>query len=185
MGNRRTVPYGIIGGNTHRGTPMDTPTREFANHLKSNVMEGIDTRGNLAMVVQIHTPHHSGRLTSAKPGMPLLRGTRSDPVNPSNTTMGGVVQGYIDSPDSIRKAYLVARNNFSPTSHANDANRIAQSGKMPVAAVKPSKDIAMPPKYSRRGTGGAYTIPAPQVVPQWPTSSEWLANKIGSRIRYN
>lgn len=161
---------------------MDTPSREFANHFKSNVLEGIDTRGNLAMVVPIHTPHDVGTVQGVTKGVPASRGTRGDPLLSGNTVTGGVVNGAITDPDTIRKSFLIARNLKSPSSHPNDANRAAASAKMPIAATKPSKDIGMPPKYSRRGTGGAYTIPAPQVVPQWPTSSQWLASRIGSRI---
>jgi len=152
---------------------MDTPTREFANHLKSNVMQGIDTRGNLAMVVSVQEPHDIGHIEGTTKGVPASRGTRLDPKVPSNTVMGGVVQGYITSNDSIRKAYLIARNLYSPSAHPSDANRLAASAKV-VYAVKPTKDIRMPKKIGR-GTGGNYTIPAPQVVPQWPTSSKRVA----------
>lgn len=163
---------------------MDTPSREFANHFKSNVLEGIDTRGNLAMVVPINTPHDVGTVQGTTKGVPAGTGMRKggDPLLSGNTVTGGVVQGYITDPDTIRKTFLIARNLKSPASHPDDAARVAASAKMPIAATKPSKDIGMPPKYSRRGTGGAYTIPAPQVVPQWPTSSQWLASRIGSRI---
>lgn len=164
---------------------MDTPTREFAAHFKSNVLEGIETRGNLAMVVPINRPHDVGTVQGTTKGVPAGTGMRpgGDPLLPGNTVTGGVVRGYINDPDTIRKAFLIARNLKSPSSHPSDENRAAASAKMPAPAVKPSKDIGMPPKYSRRGTGGNYTIPAPQVVPQWPTSSEWLASRIGSRLR--
>jgi hypothetical protein len=159
---------------------MDTPTREFANHLKSNVMQGIETRGNLAMVVQVRHPHDVGTQQGVTNGVPASRGTRGDPLLSSNTVMGGVVQGYITDNDSIRKAYLIARNLYSPTAHPSDANRLAASSKI-VYATKPTKDIRMPKKIGR-GTGGNYTIPMPQVVPQWPTSSEWLAKKLRGRF---
>lgn len=162
---------------------MDTPPRDLANHFKSNVLEGIDTRGNLAMVVEVRHPHDIGTMQGVTVGVPASRGTRGDPLLSSNTVTGGVVNSHISSNDSIRKSFLVARNLKSPTAHPNDFDRAAASAKIPPPAVKPSKDRAMPPKYSRRGTGGNYTIPAPQVVPQWPTSSEWLAARIGSRLR--
>jgi len=162
--------------------PMDTPTRDFASHFTDGILEGIDTRGNLAMVVQVQPPHDVGGLDTALSGTPQSRGTRNDPKIPSNTVTGGVVKSPITSNDSIRKAFLIARNLYSPTSHANDENRCAASARIPVAATIPSKDRGMPPKYSRRGTGGNYTIPAPQVVPSWPTSAQWLASRIGSRI---
>ena len=179
---RRAVPY-IVGEEPaqYAGTPMACPTREFANHLTGNVMQGIDTRGSLALVMPLQTPHDVGMVQGTTVGVPASRGTRGDPLIRSNTVTGGVVNGYITSPDSIRTTHIVARNNYSPQSHSSDQDRAAYSAKTPPAAVKPSKDNGPIPSYSRRGTGGNYTIPNPLSPPGWPTSSDMLAANMRAR----
>jgi len=180
---RRALPY-VVGEDPQKyaGTPMEAPTRAFADHFNGGqITKDIETRGNLALVVPLQNPHDVGTQNGVDPGRPISRGTRGDSLMPSNTVMGGVVKGYITSPDSIRKQYVVALNHFSPTSHATAAARCAASAKIPPPAIVPSKDIGMPPKMGKRGTGGNFTIPYPQSTPQWPTSSQWLASKMRAR----
>ena len=181
--SRRALPY-VVGEapGQYAGTPMEAPTRAFADHFnKGAILQGIETRGSLAMVVPINSPHGVGIVRGVTVGVPASRGTRGDALTPSNTVTGGVVKGYITNPDTIRKQYVIALNNFSPSGHAYQAARCEASAKIPPPAIYPSKDRGMPPKYSRRGTGGNYTIPYPQGVPSWPTSSEWLASKVRAR----
>lgn len=178
---RRALPY-TVGEDPRAfaGTPMECPTRAFADHFNGGaITKDIETRGNLALVVPMGNPHDVGTVQNGVTrGVPASRGTRGDPLVPSNTVMGGVVNNGITANDSIRKAFVVPLNHFSPQSHSSDADRAAYSAKVPPPAIMPSKDIGMPPKYSRRGTGGNYTIPYPQSAPVWPTSSQWLASRV-------
>lgn len=162
--------------------PMDTPTLAFRNHYS----DGADTRrgelgntqGAKGKVVPVQSPHD----TTA--GGPLHIAPRqgesgADPTIASNTVTGGVVKGYITSNDSIRPALLVSRNLYSPTSHPSDAARTAASAKIPPPAIKPSKDINMPPKMGKRGSGGNFIYPAPMRAPVIPTSAEFLRTRFG------
>jgi hypothetical protein len=169
--------------------PMDLPTLEYRNHYRhgTRIGEEFNTKGARSHVVHIQTPHDTsaGGPGTTKPvqgmhqiGRPRLAGAVDGSVA-SNTVTGGVVKGYITDPDSIRVNILVSRNLYSPTSHANDHNRLAASGKIPPVNAVPSKDRGMPPKMGKRGTGGNYTIPAPQVIPSWPTSAQWLKSRFG------
>jgi hypothetical protein len=160
-----TVEEGLPIPTRRPALPMDAPYLTFRNHYgtPSETRRGDvgNTRGSLANVVPIEAIFTSGPET-----------VRGDSRNIS----GGVVKGYIRE-NTIRMRVLVSRNLFSPTSHARDATRLALSGKYPPPAVVPSKDIGMPPKMGKRGTGGNYVIPAPQVIPSWPTSADWLRGR--------
>lgn len=188
---RRAFPYTpfdnqvqIVEGKPRTRLPMDAPMLAFRNHYntpsESRRGEAANTKGSLGWVVTVQTPHDTtaGGPGSTKPSQGM-RGTNVDPTISSNTVTGGVVKGYITRGDSIRMSVLVSRNLFSPTSHASNAASAAFTAKIPPPAVVPSKDIGMPPKMGKRGTGGNFTIPAPQVLPSWPTSSQWLKSRFG------
>jgi hypothetical protein len=163
--------------------PMDAPDLVFRNHYNtpSETRRGEldNVRGSLAIVVPVQTPHDT---TAGGPG-PLKPsqgiGKRNDATVASNVVTGGVVKGYITDNDTIRIKVVVARNLFSPTSHARDSTRLAMSGRIPPQNAIPSKDRGMPVKMGKRGTGGNYTIPAPEVFPSWPTSAQWLKSRFG------
>jgi hypothetical protein len=161
---------------------MDTPTLAFRNHYK----DGADTRrgelnntlGSRAKVVPMQSPHDTS--AGGPVGIAPHQGENGqDPTIASNTVTGGVVKGYITSNNSRRPALLVSRNLYSPTSHPGDAARTAASGKIPPPAIKPSKDIGMPPKMGKRGSGGNFTYPAPMAPSNIPTSTEWLRTRFG------
>lgn len=143
--------------------PMDAPSLASRSHLGDKGRYGEDIRGTLGVVVPIHSPGDSGR--------DAVRGG-------SKVVTGGTVRGYITSNNSIRPSLLVARNLFSPTSHPSDSARVAASGRVPPAAIRPSKDITMPPKMGKRGTGGSYYVPAPQVTPTFLSSADWLHKRV-------
>ncbi len=154
----------------HYGTPSETRRGEIGN-----------TKGNLALVVPVQTPHDTtaGGPGPLKPRQGLTVERRQDGTIASNTVTGGVVKGYITGNDTIRIRALVSRNLFSPTSHPSNAASAAYSARIPPQNAIPSKDRGMPPKMGKRGTGGNFTIPAPQVFPSWPTSAQWLKNRFG------
>lgn len=145
--------------------PMDAPYLEFRNHYNtpSETRRGEigNTHGSLDQVVPIEAVYSTGPDTA--------RGA-------SRRMTGGVVRGYMIE-SSVRVAILVSRNLFSPTSHPNPEIRCRASATIPPKNAIPTKDIGMPPKMGKRGTGGKFTIPAPQVVPSWPTSAEWLRSR--------
>jgi hypothetical protein len=163
--------------------PMDAPDLIFRNHYNtpSETRRGElgNTLGSLAVVVPIQTPHDTtaGGPGPLRPNQGLTNKKRLDGTIASNTVTGGVVKGYITDNDTIRIKVLVSRNLYSPTSHARDATRLAASGRIPPQNAIPSKDRGMPPTMGKRGTGGNYTIPAPEVFPSWPTSAQWLRNR--------
>jgi hypothetical protein len=161
--------------------PMDTPTLIFRNHYPegTRIGEQYNTKGAHSHVVEVQTPHDTsgGGPGPHRPTQGLAKGV--DGTISSRTVTGGVVKGYITSNDSIRINVLVSRNLFSPTSHASDASRCRASAIIPPVNAAPSKDRGMPPKMGKRGTGGKYTIPAPQVIPSWLTSSQWLKGRFG------
>ena len=142
---------------------MNTPDLIFRNHYKPGTRSGElgFTYGSHALVVPIESVFTSGPETA--------RGA-------SRRLTGGVVKGYM-AENTIRVSKLVSRNLFSPTSHPTDVNRLAMSGRFPPNNAVPTKDIGMPPKMGKRGTGGNFTIPAPMVVPAWPTSADWLRSR--------
>jgi hypothetical protein len=184
---RRAFPYTPfdslveVTGSERTRLPMDLPFLSYRNHYNtpSETRRGElgNTKGSLAWVVPIQTPHDTsaGGPYQGAPRQGMARGV--DGTISSRTVTGGTVKGYITDADTIRIKVLVSRNLYSPTSHANDAKRTAYSGAIPPQNAKPSKDRGMPPKMGKRGTGGNYTIPAPQVVPSWPTSVEWLRSR--------
>lgn len=131
--------------------PMDAPTRATANHFGDQALRGIKTSLNLAMTVPIQRPYGGGGWEVT--AFPLLQPSRA-------------------ARDEIVVVIGSAQNFFSPTYHSNPLSDI-----QPPPAVKPSKDITMPPKMGKRGTGGHFTIPAPMGQPSWPTSSDWLASR--------
>ena len=102
---------------------------------------------------------------------------KSDPINPPWAGQGADFPAFPlampskVSPDAIRVAQGVARNNFSPIAHRNPL-----SGLEPAKSVVPSHKPGSIPT-GRRGTGGSYTIPNPLSAPTWPTSSQWLRNR--------
>jgi hypothetical protein len=170
---RKAFPYtpfdnqiqesGVENKRTH--LPMDAPTLTYRNHYLPGTRRGeLDqTHGNLALVVPIESIFTSGPETA--------RGA-------SHRLTGGVVKGYMRE-STIRIHALVSRNLFSPTSHPTNAASAAYTQKIPPVNAVPSKDRKMPPKMGKRGTGGNYTIPNPQVIPSWPTSAEWLQSRFG------
>lgn len=154
-------------GKKRTGLPMDAPDLIFRNHYNtpSETRRGEigNTRGSLASVVPMERIYSTGPDT--------VRGA-------SRLVAGGVVKGYMRD-NTIRVHLLVSRNLFSPTSHARDETRLAMSGKIPPVNAVPTKDRGMPLKMGKRGTGGNFTIPAPQVIPSWPTSAQWLRSRFG------
>jgi hypothetical protein len=168
---RRAFPYtpfdpgiqetGIVNERTH--LPMDAPTLEYRNHYRygTRIGEKDYTHGNLALVVPIEPIFTSGPETA--------RGA-------SRNVTGGVVRGYMRE-NTIRIRALVSRNLKSPTSHPSNAASAAYTAKIPPVNAVPSKDRAMPVKMGKRGTGGNFTIPNPQVIPSWPTSAEWIKSR--------
>jgi hypothetical protein len=182
---RRALPYTPFAPPKPPGSPllpMDVPTLAFRNHYK----DGLDTRrgelpntvGDRAHVIPLQSPHDT---TAGGPAhiAPYQGENGDDPTISSNTVTGGVVKGYITSNNSIRKAVIVSRNLYSPTSHPSDAARAAASAKIPPPAIKPSKDIGMPPKMGKRGSGGNFTYPAPMAAPVIPTSTDFLRSRFG------
>jgi hypothetical protein len=170
---------------TRPALPMDAPTLEYRNHYRqgTRIGEQYNTKGALSHVVPVQTPHDT---TAGGPGpknpaqgMAPSKSVPLDGTISSRTVTGGVVKGYITNNDTIRVNILVSRNLYSPTSHACDANRLAFTAKIPPVNAVPSKDRGMPQKMGMRGTGGNYTIPAPQVIPSWPTSAQWLKSRFG------
>lgn len=125
--------------------PMDVPDLAFRNHYNtpSETRRGeVDnTKGSLEVVVTIEPVYNSGPDTA--------RGASR------NTHMGVVKTPQI--PNTIRKPFIVSRNLFSPTAHRDDASRCALSAVIPPPATRPSKDIRMPEKMGKRGSGGHFT----------------------------
>jgi hypothetical protein len=164
---RKTFPYtpfdNQVQDDTRPRLPMNSPDLIFRNHYPEGTRRGeIDqTHGNLALVVPIESVFTSGPETA--------RGA-------SRRLTGGVVRGYMRE-NTIRIHALVSRNLYSPTSHPSNAASAAYTQKIPPVNAVPSKDRGMPPKMGKRGTGGNYTIPNPQVIPSWPTSAEWLNSR--------
>jgi hypothetical protein len=178
---RRALPYTPFAHPKTGGPPlpMDAPTLEFRNHYKDGTRYGErdNTLGDRAHVTPLQSPHDStaGGPTRIKPTQG--ENGNDDPTISSNVVTGGVVKGYITPNDSLRKAILVSRNLFSPSSHPSDPARVAASGKIPPPAIKPSKDIGMPPKMGKRGSGGNFTYPAPLAAPVIPTSNDFLRSR--------
>lgn len=166
---RRAFPYTpfdpLVQNDTRPRLPMNAPDLEYRNHYKLGTRTGEleNTVGRLGVVVPIEDVFSSGPDT--------VRGA-------SRNISGGVVKGYIKE-GTIRPSLLVSRNLYSPTSHANDVNRLAASGRIPPNNAVPTKDIGMPPKMGKRGTGGNFTIPNRPVLPSWPTSADWLRSRFG------
>ncbi len=166
---RKAFPYtpfdSRVQDDTRPRLPMNSPDLIFRNHYKPGTRNGeLDqTHGNLALVVPIEPIFTSGPET--------VRGA-------SRNVSGGVVKGYMRD-NTIRIHALVSRNLFSPTSHPTNAASAAYTAKTPPNNAVPTKDIGMPPKMGKRGTGGNFTIPNPQVVPSWPTSADWLRSRFG------
>jgi hypothetical protein len=166
---RRAFPYTpfdpLVQNDTRPRLPMNSPDLNYRNHYKEGTRVGElgNTKGQLGVVVPIESIFTSGPETA--------RGA-------SRRLTGGVVRGYMRE-NSIRPSILVSLNLKSPTSHPIDANRLAASGRIPPVNTVPSKDRGMPPKMGKRGTGGNFTIPNPQVVPSWPTSVDWLRSRFG------
>jgi hypothetical protein len=166
---RKALPYtpfdSRVQDDTRPRLPMNSPDLIFRNHYPTGTRTGeLDqTHGNLALVVPIESIFTSGPETA--------RGA-------SRRLTGGVVKGYMRE-NTIRIHALVSRNLFSPTSHPSNDASAAYTQKIPPVNAVPSKDRGMPPKMGKRGTGGNFTIPNPQVVPSWPTSADWLRSRFG------
>lgn len=162
------TPFDEVAHNLDRGRPtlpMDAPSLEHRNHYRpgTRIGELEYTKASASLVVPIEHNFSSGPES--------VRGA-------SRRVSGGVVKGYMRE-DTIRIKAIVSRNLFSPTAHPTNAASAAYTAKIPPPAVPPTKDRGMPPKMGKRGTGGHYTIPAPQITPSWPTSAQWLKSRFG------
>jgi hypothetical protein len=169
---RKAFPYTPFPGpNVPEGTkgrlPMDVPDLIFRNHYGtlSETRRGElgNTKGSLTVIIPIESVYNSGPDS--------VRGA-------SHNKSRGVVPTP-QAQGTIRKPIIISRNLFSPTAHRDDPKRLALSGAIPPPAVMPSKDRGMPPKMGKRGSGGHFTYPAPQVVPVFPTATDWLHGRFG------
>ena len=82
------------------------------------------------------------------------------------------VTGSSVAPNSIRPAILIALNYFSPSSHRNAIETV-----VPPQAVSPLV-MRRPPQTQSGRPSGVYTIPSPILTTYWPTSSQWVANRM-------
>jgi hypothetical protein len=148
-------------------TPMRAAESFPRSHFGTGALVGLRTIGSLAMWVPINRPAPA----SDPSAFPLAVPSRA-------------------APNAIRVAIMVAQNFFSPSSHAMPAGRLSQTlpksyidqptpGNMRRYGAQPPINWKMPQKFGQRPSG-RFSIPAPQVTPYWPTSSEWLASKLNA-----
>lgn len=80
------------------------------------------------------------------------------------------------APNAIKPALLITRNDYSPVSHSEFRARF--SAQLPVPASPPNNKLAGVNNASRRASGASFTTPYPMTYPSWPTSSQWLADRM-------
>lgn len=152
---RRAMPYVPInaGGDPASRTrlPIDAPTQDTRNIYHEEQFKGLITRGSRRVTVPIQAPWAGEGATF--PAFPKVQSSKV-------------------APNEIEVPILVAINDWSPISHRN-----YMTGVTPPRAINPRPKPAKV-NVGKRGTGGAYTIPAPRISAKWPTSSEWLAGKM-------
>lgn len=157
---RNTVPYELNNEeytDWKKGLPVGaTPTLETRNTHGFEYWKGITVQGELGEKwIPIQKPW---------PGQGLVSTTFPN-WQPSTV-----------APDAIKPALLITRNDYSPVSHPRA--RYAFSEQLPVPAAPPNTTYPGVNHASRRASGAPYTTPYPMAYPDWPTSSQWLADQL-------
>lgn len=150
---RRAQPYTAVGpqqGNAIAPVGV-APTLATRSRYGNQAMIGLVTQGTKRGYVPIQHPW---------PGQGAIF-----PAFPH-------VTGSSVAPDSIRPALLVARNLYSPAGHSNPLTHF-----VPPQAVSPMI-WRRPPQTQSGRPSGTYSLGFPAPAFQWPTSSEWLANRM-------
>lgn len=152
---RRAQPYGV----TVHVDPMDpaglvvghAPTVATRRHFGWNSFLGLVQHGTKRGKVPINHPY---------PGQGA-----SFPAFPH-------VTGSSVAPDFITPALLVARNLYSPSGHSNPlSNFVPPQAQYPIAKPRP-------PQTQTGRPSGRFTVPHPPTTQWWPTSQQWLAQRL-------
>lgn len=156
---RKAQPYAAISVSEPGGIrplpPVGTaPTLNTRRHFATNAFVGLITFGKASAKVPIQQPY-SGQ-GAIFPAFPHFTGSSVAP-NIRGTNL------------------LVAINSFSPISHA-EARRL-NSLIVPPPAVSPTV-LRRPPQTQSGRPSGRYTIEYPPPAQWWPTSAQWLAEKV-------
>lgn len=163
---RRIIPYVPFGARQHPGPalPIDAPTLATRRNSSAgdNPARGkLVTMGGLCVVVPIQAPFAGQGATF--PAFPL--------VQPSKV-----------APNAIKPNIIVAMNDFSPSGHSDP--HTVEVPAIPLAPTgtgrSPKRGLsrAAKPNLAQRGTGGNYTIPSPLANVRYPTSADWLRQRM-------
>lgn len=149
---RRAQPYTSVPHNT-TVVVGGTPTPATRRRYGNEAGIGLLTKGHASARVPVLHPY---------PGQGA-----NFPAFPHFT-------GSSVAPDLVGVNILVARNLYSPSGHSNPLSDF-----VPPQAVPPSVMRRPPQTQSGRGSG-VFSIPSPPVNQWWPTSQQWLAQRMAS-----
>ena len=154
---RRAQPYVAIsgpGGTGHRAAVGSAPTLATRSKYGVGYSVGLETRGRASARVPIEHPY-AGQ-GAVWPAFPYFTGSSV-------------------APDLRGTNLLVALNDFSPITHADARFRFSM--KIPEMMAAPSV-LRRPPQTQRGRPSGRYVIEHPMPNAWWPTSQQWLAERV-------
>lgn len=108
------------------------------------------------------------------------KGIKLQPIQPVHAAARSVSMPYVQpstvAPDAIKPSLFVTFNLYSPVNHTSA--RYEWSRRLPTPASLPLTKLPGVNHASRRPSAAPFTFPYPLTTADWPSASQWLADRM-------